>query len=139
MRSVLAVLAGLAAFSLALFAMEAGGTALMFRIDPSLPPDASIINRNAVTMALWVVWLAVSMAAGGCVTARIAPGRRAGHAAAMGTIQALMTLAAMFSVQSDDPLWFWIAGIAAMIPAAWYGGARYARRIASGVVSASTA
>ena len=34
-----------------------------------------------------------------------------------------MTLAAMFSVRDGgSPFWFWLAGIASMLPAAWVGG-----------------
>ncbi len=44
------------------------------------------------------------------------------HATVMGAIQAVVTLWAMFSVRSDEPLWFWLTGIALMVPAAWLGG-----------------
>jgi hypothetical protein len=115
-RGVIAVVAGLATLSGLLFAMEwvvdaivgtAGGAAFM---------------RNAPAMLSWLVWEAASVAAGGFVTASIARHRPVGHAVAMGAIQALMTLAAMFSVRHDSPLWFWLLGIASMMPAAWWGG-----------------
>jgi hypothetical protein len=50
----------------------------------------------------------------------------------MGAIQAIVTLWAMFSVRGNEPLWFWLTGIAMMIPAAWYGGwlrSRNVRRV----------
>ena len=79
--------------------------------------------RNAPAMVLWLLWEAVSVAAGGFVTAWIARRHAARHAVVMGTVQAVMTLAAMFSVRDGgSPLWFWLVGIASMPPAAWVGG-----------------
>ena len=62
------------------------------------------------------------MMAAGYVTARLAASSHVVHATVMGAIQAVVTLWAMFSVQSEEPMWFWLTGIALMIPAAWLGG-----------------
>lgn len=62
------------------------------------------------------------MVAAGYVTARLAAISHVAHATVMGAIQAAVTLSAMFSVSSEEPLWFWLTGIALMIPAAWLGG-----------------
>jgi hypothetical protein len=40
----------------------------------------------------------------------------------MGLFQAVVTSSAMLSLRSDEPEWFWVTGIALMIPAAWLGG-----------------
>jgi hypothetical protein len=71
------------------------------------------------------------MVAAGYVTARLATMSRTAHATVMGAIQAIFTVWAFFAVPSDEPLWFWMTGIAMMIPAAWIGGA-----LATRVVSA---
>ena len=39
-----------------------------------------------------------------------------------GAIQAIVTLWAMVSINSNEPTWFWLTGIAMMVPAAWFGG-----------------
>ena len=44
------------------------------------------------------------------------------HAVIMGTIQTALTLMAMIEFHDKAPLWFWIAGIAVTVPAAWCGG-----------------
>ena len=56
------------------------------------------------------------------ITARVAASSHVVHAIVMGTIQAVVTLSAMFSIRSEEPMWFWLTGIAMMIPAAWLGG-----------------
>jgi len=126
-RGVIGVVAGLATLSGLLFAMgwmvdaifgTAGGAAFM---------------RNTPAMVLWLVWEAASVAAGGFVTASIARQQRIRHAVAMGAVQALMTLGAMFSVgDAGSPLWFWLVGIGSMVPAAWCGGAMRRRAAPAG-------
>ncbi|HLG59631.1 MAG TPA: hypothetical protein VI485_30110 [Vicinamibacterales bacterium] len=49
----------------------------------------------------------------------------------MGAIQMAMTIWAMVAIRdADQPLWFWIAGIVVMVPAAWYGGWHRGKRTA---------
>ena len=132
MRSVAAVLAGFVTLSVALYAMQGAGTAVLFRMQPDLPATASIVNYSTGTRVLWLIWETASMVAAGYVTARLASSSAAAHAIVMGAIQAIVTLWAMFSVRGDEPLWFWLTGIAMMIPAAWYGGwlrSRNVRRV----------
>jgi len=132
MRSVAAVLAGFVTLSVALYAMQGAGTAVLFRMQPDLPATASIVNYSTGTRVLWLIWETASMVAAGYVTARLASSSAAAHAIVMGAIQAIVTLWAMFSVRGDEPLWFWLTGIAMMIPAASYGGwlrSRNVRRV----------
>jgi hypothetical protein len=70
----------------------------------------------------WLIWETASMVAAGYVTARLAASNQVAHAIVMGAIQAVVTVSAMFSVPSEEPIWFWLTGIALMIPAAWLGG-----------------
>ena len=131
MRSVAAVLAGFVTFSVLLYAMQGVGTAVLLRMQPDLPATASIVNYSTGTRVLWLIWETASMVAAGYVTARFASSSAVFHAMVMGAIQAGVTLWAMFSVPTDEPVWFWITGIATMVPAAWLGGRLRARKSAS--------
>ena len=123
MRSVVAVLAGFITLSVALYAMQGAGTAVLLRMNPGLPDTASIVNYSTGTRVFWLIWETLSMGAAGYVTARLASGSHVAHATVMGAIQAIVTMSAMLSVRGgDEPLWFWITGIAMMVPAAWLGG-----------------
>jgi len=115
-RSILAVLGGIAIFSVALFVME---------------PVFDLEGHNtSARQLLWLGWLTLSMVAGGVVTAWIAPRAQAPHAIGMAVLQAVMTFVAMLTVRDADqqPLWSWLAGIALMVPAAWVGARLRSRR-----------
>ena len=105
MRSVAAVLAGFVTLSVSLYAMQSVGTAIMLRLYPELPDTASVINQNTLTRVCWLIWETMSMVGAGYVTARLAPRFEVRHATVMGAIQAVVTMWAMFSVRSDEPLW----------------------------------
>lgn len=122
MRSVVAVLAGFITFSVALNGVQGIGTAVLHSMNPNLSATTTIVNYSTETRVAWLIWEAVSLIAAGYVTARIAPSSRVAHATAMGLFQAVVTAYAMFSLRSDEPEWFWLTGIALMIPAAWFGG-----------------
>ena len=132
MRSVAAVLAGFVTLSVALYAMQSAGTGVLLRMHPDLPSTVSIVNHGTGSRVFWLLWETMSMVAAGYVTARLASSSFVAHATVMGGIQAIVTLWAMVSVRSGEPLWFWLTGIAMMIPAAWYGGwlrSRNVRRV----------
>jgi hypothetical protein len=114
-RGALAVVAGIAVFTLALLALDAAGTTLL---------DAeSWINRSTATQVAWLCGNAVCMIAGGCVAAWLAPRARVAHAVLVGAIQAGFTLAAFLTVNDGTtPTWLWIAGMVVTVPAAWAGG-----------------
>ena len=122
MRSVAAVLAGFITFSVALNGVQGIGTAVLHSINPDLSATTTIVNYSTKTRVAWLLLEAVSLLAAGYVTARIARSSPMAHATAMGLIQAVVTSSAMMSLQSDEPEWFWLTGIALMIPAAWFGG-----------------
>src|SRR5262245_57608786 len=120
LRSILAVVAGIATFTLALVVMTAAGNTVM-------GAEPEWINRSVATQLAWLAWNSVSMIGGGYVTAWLAPKAAIAHAVVMGTIQACFTLGAMLTVTDNvTPLWLWIAGIAAMIPSARVGAATLA-------------
>ena len=122
MRSVAAVLAGFITLSVAIYTMQGAGTAILRQLATDLPATASIVNYSTGTRVFWLMWETVSMMAAGYVTARLAASSHVAHATVMGAIQAVVTLRVMFSIQSEEPMWFWLTGIALMIPAAWLGG-----------------
>lgn len=106
-RSILAVIGGIAALSVVLFAAE-----------PLTPAS----NATTASRLLWLAILTISMTAGGFITAWIAPQAKVGHAIGMALLQAAMTLVAMQMVRhASEPLWFWLGGVAPMIPSAWAG------------------
>jgi hypothetical protein len=114
-KSVLAVVAGIVTFSIALLVMMAAGNAL-------LGAEPEWINRSTATRAAWLAWNAVAMIGGGYVAAWIAPRAKVSHAVMMGLVQALVTLGAFLTATRDStPAWLWMGGIAAVVPAAWLG------------------
>jgi hypothetical protein len=114
-KSVLAVIAGIATFSIALLVMMAAGNAL-------LGAEPEWINRSTATQTAWLAWNVVAMIGGGYVAAWIAPRAKISHAVVTGLIQALFTLGAFLMVTSDaTPAWLWIGGIVTTVPAAWFG------------------
>ena len=131
MRSVAAVLAGFITLSVAIYTMQGAGTAVLRQMNPDLPATASIVNYGTGTRVFWLILETASMMAAGYVTARIAASSHVVHAIVMGAIQAVVTLSAMLSVGSGEPMWFWLSGIAMMIPAAWLGGWLRVKRSAS--------
>jgi hypothetical protein len=121
-RSVAAVLAGFITLSVAIYTMQGAGTAILRQMHPDLPATASIVTYSTGTRVFWLIWETASMMAAGYVTARVAASSHLVHAIVMGAIQAVVTLSAMFSIRSEEPMWFWLTGIVMMIPAAWFGG-----------------
>ena len=106
-RSILAVVGGIAVFSGALFAMG-----------PITPGSDATTNHQL----MWLALVIVSMIAGGFTAAWIALRAGATHALVMAVLQAAMTFVAMLTVRTaSEPIWFWLAGIVLMPPAAWAG------------------
>ena len=125
LRSVAAVVGGIAVFSVSLLAAMSLGNALA-------GTESEWVNRSVTTQVGWLIWNVVSMVAAGYLTAVVAAREPLTHALVMGGVQSLFTLAAMLTVTGDvTPLWLWLAGIVATIPAAWMGA-----RIQSGAIAA---
>ena len=115
-KSVAAIVAGIAVYSLLLFGATWVLEALFGR------SESELLNYSVATQVLWLIWNVVGMAAAGYAAAAIAPRAPAAHAIAMGTIQALFTLGAMFTSHGNiTPRWLWIAVIVTTIPGAWIG------------------
>jgi hypothetical protein len=125
-RSILSVLAGIAVLTAASFAIEAALTPLLLRIFPQALPDPAAVSANHWVRALTFAYGLGCVAAGGYVAARIARRLPIRHAAAMGIVQAGLTIAAMFSPEGSHASRLqWIAIALLTIPAALAGGALY--------------
>jgi hypothetical protein len=111
-----AVIAGIAAFTLFLLATDAIGGRL-------LGTEPEWINRSDGTRVAWLFCNVGSMVMGGYVAACIAPRARAAHALVVGIIQTGFTLAAFLTLRdATTPTWLWISGMVTTVPAAWFGG-----------------
>ena len=132
LRSIAAVVLGFVAASPVMMIVEAiNGRVLC----PELAKAAEgVTDRAAIralfagapTGALLVViagWILGSFL-GGWVAARVAGRAGLGHGLALGL---LLTLAGIANnLMLPPPLWFWVAGLVVMLPAAW-AGAKLAR------------
>jgi hypothetical protein len=121
-RSVLAVLAGIAVLTITSFAIEAVANPLLMRMFPNALPNQSAINHNLPATLFLFTYTALCVAAGGYVTAWLARRSERLHAVIMGGVEALLTVWAMLSIPDQAPLPTWITGIALTVPAAWLGG-----------------
>ena len=120
-RSVLAVIAGIAVLTVTSFAIE-------WVTDPVLAGVLPAAQSNGATWLDYVrklimfAYTTLCVACGGYVTAWLASGFKVRHAVIMGVLQTALTLLAMIEYRDKAPLWFWIVGIAVTVPAAWCGG-----------------
>jgi hypothetical protein len=110
LRSVLAVLAGIAVLTITSFAIEAAVNPLLTKTFP------------AALRIVTLVYTMACVAAGGYVTAWLARRAPIRHAVIMGVIESALTIVAMLSLPGHAPLWSWVAGIVLTTPAAWLGG-----------------
>jgi hypothetical protein len=122
-RSVLAVLAGVALLTATSFAIEAIATPLLLGLFPQALPSAAALASNAWVRAFTFAYGLACVAAGGYCAARIARLSPIAHAAAMGILQAGLTIAAMLSPEGYHASRMqWIAIAVLSIPAALAGG-----------------
>jgi hypothetical protein len=121
-RSVLSVVAGIAALTVISFAIEALANPLMIRMFPESLPDSAAISHSLPASLFLFGYMAFSNGVGGYVTAWLAPRSRTRHAMIMGAIEAAITVAAMLASTNTVPMRNWIGVIALTIPAASFGG-----------------
>jgi hypothetical protein len=129
LRSVLSVLAGIAVLTAASFAVEVLVNPLLLRAFPQALPSPAALSSNQWVRMLTYAYGLTCVAAGGYVAARIARRLPIKHAAAMGILQAGLTIAAMLSPEANHASriqWIMIAILS--IPAALAGGFLYKRK-----------
>ena len=123
LRSVLSVLAGIAILTAASFAIEAIVNPLLLRAFPQALPSPAALSSNQWVRILTFAYGLICVSAGGYVAARIARRLPIKHAAAMGILQASLTIAAMLSPEASHASRMqWITIAILSIPAAVTGG-----------------
>ena len=128
-RSVISVLAGVVVLTVASFAIEAVVDPVLLWAFPQALPDATMLRTNPWVVTLTYAYGLLCVAAGGYVAARVARRLPIRHALAMGIVQGMLTIAAMFSPESGHASrlqWILIAGLS--VPAAAAGGIFFNRR-----------
>jgi hypothetical protein len=126
LRSVLSVLAGILVLTAASFAIEAAVNPLLLRVFPQSLPGTEALSSNLWVRALTFGYGFMCVAAGGYVAARTARRLPMKHAAAMGIVQAALTIVAMLSPEAVHASRLqWITTAILSIPAALVGGSRY--------------
>jgi hypothetical protein len=120
-RSALAVLAGIAVLTETSFAIEWVTDPVLARVLPDAQSNGATWHYD-VRKLIMFVYTTLCVACGGYVTAWMVRGSEIRHAVIMGAIQMALTALAMIEFRHKAPLWFWIAGIAVTVPAAWCGG-----------------
>jgi len=128
-RSVLSVLAGIAVLTVVSFAIEAALGPLLLRAFPEALPGPEALSSNPWVRAVTFAYGLMCVAAGGYVAARVARRLPIKHAAAMGIIQAGLTIMAMLSpVGNHASRLQWIVTAILSIPVALVGGVVYKGR-----------
>jgi hypothetical protein len=138
-RSVLAVLAGIAVLTITSFAIEWVTNPLLLKLFPHALPNDAALNASVPAKLIMMAYTFLCVAAGGYVTAWMASRAKVAHAVIMGAIQMVMTVGVMLRWPHQTPLWSWVAGIVLIVPAAWWGGVIYANRSRRTATSAPTA
>ncbi len=132
LRSIAAVLAGIAVLTALSFAIEAAVNPLLLRLFPQALPDSSALLGNKWMKVFTFTYGILCVTAGGYVTAWVAKRLPMQHAAAMGAVQMALTLVAMLSPESyraSQVQWIFIAIFSAV--AALAGGFLYKKRTES--------
>lgn len=128
-RGVLSVLAGIAVLTVASFAIEAAVNPLLLRTFPEALPGPEALSSNLWVRALTFAYGLICVAAGGYVAARVARRLPVKHAAAVGIVQAGLTIMAMLSpVGNHASRFVWILTAILSVPAALAGGVVYRTR-----------
>jgi hypothetical protein len=123
LRSVLSVLAGIVILTALSFVTEAIVNPLLLRAFPYALPNPAALSSNQWVKMLTFAYGFTCVALGGYVASRIARRSPIKHAAAMGILQAGLTIAAMWSPEANhaSPMQ-WVTIAILSIPAALAGG-----------------
>lgn len=121
MRGLIAIVAGLVVLTMLTFAIEGATTPVLMRLFPEALPTRASMQANLGVKLFILLYSTASMIAAGFVTAWIARRHQSRHAIAMATLQIALTGWAMYTFYDHAPWWAWVAGMALMIPAAWFG------------------
>jgi hypothetical protein len=121
-RSVVAVVAGIAALTVTSFAIEALADPLLIRMFPQALPSRAAIGQNLPASLFMFAYTALCVVFGGYVTAWVAKRAPVRDALIMGVVQTGLTVLAMVSLREQAPLRNWIVALVMTVPCAWGGG-----------------
>jgi hypothetical protein len=125
---VFAILAGIVTLTAVSFGIEAVVDPLLLKLFPQALPTQSAMSHNVPAILFMFTYGALSVAAGGYVTAWLAGRTPLRHAAYMGILQCALTVAAMTAMWNHAPAINWIVSLVMALPAALLGGWLFARR-----------
>ncbi len=124
-RNIGALLAGLLLSAVVVFCVEALDVRL-FPLPPGIDPHDPEALRTvmaqmpvAAKLLLLAGWMLASLL-GGWLAAKLARSARRSHAMVVGGFLLLGAIVNMISI--PHPLWFWVAALLFLLPAAWLGG-----------------
>lgn len=126
-RSALAILAGVATLTAISFGIEAIANPLLAR---------AALSHSLPATLFGFAYGALSIAAGGYVTAWIAPRAPIIHGAVLGGVQTLLTVGAMSAMWNHAPAINWIVTLVMTFPLALLGSWLFARRAGRQVLHA---
>lgn len=127
-RSVLAVVAGIAVLTIASFAIEAVADPIMRRMFPNAFPTHAALERNLPASIFLFFYTSLCVVLGGYVAAWIAGRAPVQHALIMGAVEVVLAFMAMVHF-ANLPRRNFIVTMIFTIPVAWIGGALRARQI----------
>ncbi|MGH8216998.1 MAG: hypothetical protein ACREUT_00295 [Steroidobacteraceae bacterium] len=128
LRSVLAILAGVATLTAISFGIEAIANPLLMRLFPASLPTQFALSHSLPVKLFGFAYGALSIAAGGYIAAWIGGRAPILHAAILGGVQSLLTVWAMIAMWNHAPAINWIVALAMTFPACLLGGWLFARR-----------
>jgi hypothetical protein len=119
LRSVAAVLAGMAAIVVLSIATDA-----LMHTTGIFPSDGKQMGHGQYVLA--TIYRTAYSILGSYIAARLAPARHMGHALAVGVVGLLVSLAGIVALWEKldqmGPRWYPIALVVIALPAAWIGG-----------------
>lgn len=121
-RSILAVFAGLCCIVALSLAADAAVWALLPRAFRG-PEGGGAVGLLLLTLA----YVAFATALGGYLTALVAAREPTRHAVALGALSLALMVAATPFAWDSAPVWFHVASLVLVVPAAWLGGRLEAR------------
>jgi hypothetical protein len=139
-RTILSILAGIVVLTVAAFAIEAAVNPLLLWLFPRELPGPEALASNPWVKVLMFSYGFLCVAAGGYVAARLARRAPIKHAAAMGIVQAGLTILAMLSPEGYHASRLqWIVTAVLSVPSALVGGILCKRRQTHGGLGKASA
>jgi Fe2+ transport system protein B len=127
LRTIGAIVAGIAVLAALSFGIEAAAGPLMMHLFPQTFPNAGAVAHSVPGQVVMFVYTFLSIVAGGYVAAWIAREHPVRDAVIMGVVEAALTAWVMSTKFHQPLLYSCIVGIVVCIPSSWFGGILRAR------------